>query len=148
MGADIYLRKKYEKHSEKYQKKFDVAIKERDDKRPESAEHKKAQKNVEKWYDLMLSKGYFRDSYNDSNLLWKMDLSWWEWANKYCDEEGEISPDKLKLLLVELDVNKSKLDNYDFENDKEREYFEQKYKDLTGLIQEAIDLNEPLEFSV
>jgi hypothetical protein len=38
-----------------------------------------AQKEVGKYYDLMFpSRGYFRDSYNGTSVLWRINLSWWQ----------------------------------------------------------------------
>jgi len=36
-----------------------------------------AQVKVEEYHAKMYESGYFRDSYNDTNLLWRFNLSWW-----------------------------------------------------------------------
>jgi hypothetical protein len=38
---------------------------------------------------------YFRDSYNGTSLLWRMDLSWWEDVIPMLDDEGCLSGDQL-----------------------------------------------------
>ena len=35
-----------------------------------------AQAEVAKYFDLMYSEGYFRDSYNVTNVLWRLGLTW------------------------------------------------------------------------
>jgi len=52
-----------------------------------------AQKRVLKYYDKMHERGYFRDSYNSSNLLWLFDLSWWQDVLEVLvDKDGKMSP--------------------------------------------------------
>jgi hypothetical protein len=41
----------------------------------------------------MYERGYFRDSYNPSNLLWLFDLSWWrDVLDVLVGKDGKMSP--------------------------------------------------------
>ena len=47
--------------------------------------------------------GYFRDAYNNSNLLWQFDLSYWaDIGKKFTTKAGYMSVKKTKELLAEL----------------------------------------------
>lgn len=46
--------------------------------------------------------GYFRDSYNNSDLMWQFGLSWWSDMAQYMTEENIMTPDHAKQLLKEL----------------------------------------------
>ena len=46
--------------------------------------------------------GYFRDSYNRSNLLWQFDLSYWNDMKQWVNEEGEMTVQKAIEFLEEL----------------------------------------------
>ena len=46
--------------------------------------------------------GYFRDSYNNWNLLWQYGLDYWVAFKKYLDEEGLLTPQGAQELLDEL----------------------------------------------
>jgi hypothetical protein len=76
MGADLYIRAIHDPIVEKYQPLFDKAVRRRDALPSDSNEQEVAQQEVEKYYDLMYSEGYFRDSYNSTNVLWTLGLSW------------------------------------------------------------------------
>ena len=77
MGADLYLNSVFQKNRGRYAPKFDHWVAKR------NALHKagqqeaavRAQKQVSKYFEKMYERGYCRDSYNPSNLLWLFDLS-------------------------------------------------------------------------
>lgn len=76
MGADLYIEKIHQPLLEKYQPLFDEAVRQRDALPRDSKEAKAAQRKVTRYYDLMYSDGYFRDSYNVTSVLWRLGLSW------------------------------------------------------------------------
>lgn len=45
---------------------------------------------------LYNSKAYFRDSYNMSNVLWTLNLSWWRDVLPFLDEQLELKGQKLQ----------------------------------------------------
>ena len=58
-----------------------------------------AQQRVEHCYDQMLSQGYFRDPYNNWDVLWQFGLSWWTDVIPMLDKEARLSVPQAKLLL-------------------------------------------------
>jgi hypothetical protein len=145
MGADLYIRKQYEVVKDKYEPKFDEAVAKRN-KTTDKKKEDKYQKEVEKYYDLMNSEGYYRDSYNDSNLLWKLGLDYWGWINDMLNKNGELTPTKAKIILKKVEIRKKRLN--DITNKKEREYFESKYKEFVKFLGEAIETKSNIECSI
>jgi hypothetical protein len=93
MGADLYIKSVHDPLLEKYQPLFDKAVRHRDALPNDSKEREAAQREVEKYYELMYAEGYFRDSYNSTNVLWTLGLSWWRdvvpLLNKHRELTGE-----------------------------------------------------------
>lgn len=149
MGADITLRSVHNKNYDKYEEEFKYWVDQRNklsQGMEDTKEYKDIQKKVVKYSDLMYSKGYFRDSYNDSNLLWKLDMSWWDLCKKYQNDNGMVEPKNLEIILKDLEDNRHKLDEIEYDTDLNKEYFTKKYNNLVKLIKTAIKLNEPLDF--
>ena len=94
----------------------------------------------------MYSEGYFRDSYNDSNLLWHLGLDYWVWFAGFVDEEGLLSSDNAEKVLAEVQSRKHLLD--EIEDQKEREYFHDKYDELVAFLRTAIELDQPILCSI
>lgn len=94
--------------------------------------------------DLDNAKGYFRDSYNNYNLLWQFDLSYWtDVAKRFCKDGTDLTVLGAEKWLKEM---------------KEREpIFEQNMKDLLagvnkvwdykGNLQNDEKVHEPYEFT-
>ena len=53
-------------------------------------------------YEKMYERGYFRDSYNDSALLGKFDLSWWDDVTPMLNDKSELTPEKACSFLAML----------------------------------------------
>ncbi len=96
MGADLYIQQIHKPIMEKYQPLFDAAVIKRDALPKDSQKWKAAQEEVTKYYDLMYSEGYFRDSYNCTSVLWTLDLSWWRDVTPLCDENRDLKGENLK----------------------------------------------------
>jgi len=63
----------------------------------------RAQKWVLKYYGKMYERGYFRNSYNSSNLLWLFDLSWWQDVLEVLvGKDGKMRPRNAKRFLQML----------------------------------------------
>lgn len=84
MGADLYA-VGYEKHRRAAEQLFDAAVKKRDENLlPNGQADPELQAQVDKAWDAMYpAELYFRDSYNPSSVMWRLDLSWW----------GDVEPD-------------------------------------------------------
>ncbi|MCK9370318.1 hypothetical protein M0R04_10460 [Candidatus Dojkabacteria bacterium] len=157
MGADLYIHNIYEKNRTKYQDLFDKWVDVRNTFPSDSKQHISAQKKVSYYWDKMSSRGYFRDSYNDTNLLNKFDLSYWH--NDFISEEGILLPSRAKELLAELKKrepifkkNVKKINLSEWEKGctraKLQKYFDNKYKEFKKFLNEAIKLDEDIDCSV
>lgn len=159
MGADLYLRSAFEKNRAKYAPKFSRWAGRRNAYR-DLGQHQaaaEAQKQVSKYYQKMYERGYFRDSYNRSNLLWLFDLSWWEdLHNVLTDEHGVMNPEAAERFLQLLadresafEANLKKLEVIEGETrEKVERYFRKKYQHLKAFLQKAIDRNESIDCSL
>jgi hypothetical protein len=94
----------------------------------------------------MHSEGYYRDSYNDSNLLWKLGLDYWGWFGSHLDKEGLLHPDQAAVILQEV-LNRHHLLE-EIENTEERKYLEEKFEEFTEFLRTAISAGEPIECSI
>ena len=56
-------------------------------------------------YDKMFSvdNGYFRESYNSSNLLWVLGLNYWNWLCGFVDGKGYLHPEHARLILNKIE---------------------------------------------
>jgi hypothetical protein len=117
----------------------------------------RAQKWVLKYYGKMHERGYFRDSYNPSNLLWLFDLSWWQDVlDVLVGKDGKMSPRNaerfLKMLADREPVFEAKLKKVKPAKGETRaeveEYFRGKYERLKTFLRQAIDRKESIECSL
>ena len=104
------------------------------------------QKKVEATYDKLYSEGYYRDSYNNSNLLWRLGLDYWVWFAGHLDDEGKLSPDNAAKILSDVEHRKHLLDEIDDKD--EREYFHEKYDQFLNFLRTAIELDESVACSI
>jgi len=159
MGADLYLNSVFRKHRDRYAPKFDHWVAKRDTlhKAGQQAAADEAQKQVLKYYDKMYQLGYFRDSYNSSNLLWLFDLSWWrDVLEVLVGKDGKMSPENAEHFLRLLEdrelvfqANLAKVKPADGETRAEAEqYFRKKYERLEAFLRKAIDRKERLQCSL
>jgi len=135
MGADLYcLGEEYRKYVEL----LDEWLHSTD------AERVKRGKLVEELeHKMWVEHKYFRDSYNDSNLLWKLGLDYREWFDdfiEYRDLWGEkrrvISSEGCKKILDEVKRRKHMLSNID--DSATRAYFEGKYERFVRFLESCI----------
>lgn len=94
-------------------------------------------------------KGYFRDSYNDWNLLWKFGLSWWADVIPMLDANRELTQAKTAELLQMLQAREPLFRaNLSGLSDKNRRYFERQYRKFKTFLQTAITDNAEIECSL
>ena len=159
MGADLYLNSVFRKHRDRYAPKFDHCVAKRDalHKAGQQVAANEAQKQVVRYYDKMYESGYFRDSYNSSNLLRLFDLSWWlDVLEVLVDQDGKMSPENAERFLRLLEdresvfqANLAKVKPADGETRAEVEqYFRKKYERLKAFLWQAIDRKECIECSL
>lgn len=159
MGADLYIQSLYKANEERFKPKFEEWVKIRDtatDKRIQD----EAQQIVSHYYERMHSEGYFRDSYNGTNTLNRLGLSWWRDVTKLTNKKGEMSIKNIKKFLALIDpipvqnVTKAELIEMHCAVDAEDtvESWNKMSQDgkveLVAFLKKAIELNEPIECSL
>jgi len=149
MGADLYISAVFDPHNKKWQEKFDEAVALRNSLTKDAPGYDEAQKQVEYCFDKMYERGYFRDSYNDSNLLWRFGLSWWEDIIPMLDDKSRLSVERANQLLTMLSVREVLFgENLASLPKKERRYFRAKYGEFKQFLTQAIDAGLPIDCSL
>lgn len=149
MGADLYIKSLYDANRKKWETRFNEAVALRDSLEPGTPEHHHAQSQVEEYFSEMNSLGYFRDSYNPWNLLWKFDLSWWEDVSKLLDREHRLSPEKARELLRMLKEREPVFEGTLASKDvRLQRYFRSEYQTLQDFLNQAIELDEPIDCNI
>jgi hypothetical protein len=106
---------------------------------------------------------YFRDSYNDSSLMWKIGLSWWQDLDPYMgpagdgvlgkDEDGEddysMHPPGIRRFVQEI-RNRSELLMFNCRDldQEEKEYFSDKYDRFLIFLDATADAGDTISCSV
>jgi hypothetical protein len=123
------------------------------------------------WGELHNADGwYFRDSYNESSLFWKLDLSWWQDLDQYMgpqgdgvlatDDNGEegysLHPAGMRRLAAEV-RSRSELLMYncrDLPDDSgpngvlDKRHFAEKYDRFLRFLSDAADAGDTIYCSV
>lgn len=154
MGADLYIESISQRKQTLYRDKFEQAVKMRDAlKSPYNQEY---QELVEFYYHKLKSAGYFRDSYNNSNLLFRFELSYWK-NDLELDDNGDLPPSQARRLLAMLkerepifeeSLTRIHEDGWSDEPEAVVHYFRMKYLRLRVFLKMAIKLNETIIWSV
>jgi hypothetical protein len=148
MGADLYISQLFDPQFSKWRKRFEKAITERDGLPEYTSEWEEAQKRAEECFQRMYERGYFRDSYNDSNLLNKFDLSWKE-VIPMLNDKHQLTPEKASALLAMLKARAELFEgNLASEQEPARRYFRHKYEEFKAFLNTAIQLGAPIECSL
>ena len=110
--------------------------------------------------------GYFRDSYNSTNLLWVLNLNWWNWLGGYLDGKGYLHPQHTRIILKKIEsrpVTEARLKHYlkdrNIElgkNDKSADdefaewldYFTEKRERFIQFLKMAIEADSPILCSI
>lgn len=97
---------------------------------------------------------YFRDSYNRSNLLWTVGMSWWgAYAEKLLTNKSEMSPRNCAKWLKMFDDAKAKGQTLPKPQQGETakdiaQYFAEKEKRFRAFFARAIKLKRKVIFSI
>lgn len=170
MGADIYLRSKFDSNFESVQVEIEEVYKLFDMTADSSimdmadGDKDKFQEMIQPLFNKAYSVGYFRDSYNSSNLLSQLGLDWWkdiipkldnqclpiehckwlleEIKNRRIGEETVSNPIENIHKRLGLETQEKSLDSDTLK------YFVEKKIELCNLLQDAITINEPLYCSL
>jgi len=148
MGADLYINSVQKKLEKKYNPLFEKWVAKRKEAKDE-VEEKKCQEKVTEYYNKMFADGYYRDSYNSSNLLWQYGLDYWGWFSKLLNKDGELEPMKAKIILMTLDdgINDFEENLSKLSKDNQK-YFAKKDKEFRKFLQTAIEMDEPIYCSI
>ena len=155
MGADLYINKLYQPNLEKYKPLFEAAVQRRDS-ATDAEEINLHQAKVDEYYDLMYSEGYFRDSYNDSSVLWQLELSGWGDVIPMLNRRGNLVGKNLDAFIAMLEnrqiPDKENLSHISHDNDQELQewhtYFVEKRLRLIEFLKTAKQLRAPVYCSL
>jgi hypothetical protein len=163
MGADLYINSIHERHYEEYKGLFDAAVARRDHHPWGSPEAEAAQADVSRYYDLMFDEeGYFRDSYNNSSLLWVLGLSWWQDVGNMLDEEGHLPLEAARRLRADVaqraEIMERKIAQHEEPFGDEQApgetredviaYFRDKLRRFIAFLDKSLELEEPIYCSI
>jgi hypothetical protein len=149
MGADLFISQLFDPQYKKWQKKFYKAVAYRDRLPAGSPEQEEAQKRVVFCFEKMYEQGYFRDSYNDSSLLWKFDLSWWDDVIPMLNDKAQLIPESASKLLAMLAEREQLFEcNLASEQEPMRRYFRREYTVFKRFLNQAIQLRVPIDCSL
>ena len=98
------------------------------------------------YFDKMYSDGYYRDSYDPSNLLWELGLNWWDWFGGHLDKDGLLQPDRAEVILNEVLSRRYLLES--MADEEMRADFEEKFEDFTRFLRTAINAGEAIGCSI
>ena len=149
MGADLFIRPVFEEQRSKWEKHFELAVARRNRLQRGTAAYDAAQQRVDFCYEKLYERGYFRDPYNDWDLLWNFGLSWWTDVIPRLDDEGRLSVEDTKKLLALLREREPTFEaNVSKSSAEDQQYFRERYRRLQRFLEEAIQLDEPVECSL
>jgi hypothetical protein len=147
MGADLYIRKLFDPQMKKYKRQIQIAVQKRDSALL-SSDKDKAQKEVDRLYNIMYSKGYWRDPYNKYEVLDKMKFSYWvdfPCLTKNVKGRRMMSPENAKMLACLLEKRNMNLRGF---NAEEKEYFKKGKNELIQFLNSASKLKQSIECSI
>lgn len=152
MGADVYLRSVFDANKKKAEPKFKRAVAARD-KAPKGPARDKAQERVDAAFGELFGPGYFRDPYNGTTFLDKLDLSWWVDIVPRLND-GKLPIDQARWFINELrtrtldDAKMLEVTAPDSTLEETRKFYEKDRADLIALLEKSIELDEPLDCSL
>lgn len=158
MGADLYIEKTHRPLTERYQPLLLAAALRREAAPAGSPEAQAAQAEVDQYRDLLCSTGYFRDNYNVTCVLWRLDQSWWDDVLPLCDDAGLLKGEALLKFRHMVGAAQLKLPTRKelkegrVELTKQgehslagwHEFFRREHRELLAFLDEAIAINSAI----
>lgn len=162
MGADLFIEQIHTPLVNRYKPLFLAALQKRNQAPKGSKAATVAQAELEKYAALMDSAGYFRDSYNATSVLWRLDLSWWVDVLPLCDKKRYLkggSLVKFRQMVQNAKLNlpsHQELKGQGLKLAAEGEhsvagwhaYFKESHARLLAFLDEAIALNTSIYCSL
>ncbi len=157
MGAELFIEEIRQTQEKKYWPPFNEAVRKRDQFPETSEKWAIEQKKVEKYHELLYSRGYFRDPYFVDGIFPWLGLSWDEVVSMV-DENARLKTKNLKKLRemvanakVSLPRRPKWMDMHQWLNLKAnnkspewRAYIEKRRKGLLKFLDTAIHLKSPV----
>jgi hypothetical protein len=147
MGADLFIRSLFDPQQAKWQPRFDRAVSERDRLARGTPEWERAQRRVWRYFARMQARGYFRDPYNDWDVLWKFELSWWNDVGKLLDRTHRLSVANAEKLLKMMRERETVFE-LNVRGKEHEQHFRKCYRAIQHFLGEAITRREPIECSI
>ncbi len=149
MGADLYIQSLHAAQRARWERRYEAAAKLRDRLPAGSTEAKGAQAEVERSFEQMYARGYFRDPYNNRDVLWQFGLSWWTDIIPMLDGDSALSVSASRRLLLILKERETAFEErLSAFLEKDQRYFRDRYAELQRFLNEAITLDEPITCSL
>jgi hypothetical protein len=149
MGADLYIREVFDANHGKWSGPFEQAVARRDRLSKDSPECRQAQREVDEYSEKMYEHGYFRDPYNDWDLLWQFELSWWNDIQPLLDDRCWLSYTQAQQVLAMLRRREPIFERNLAEfSPGVQENFRSRYAQLQGFLNQAVQLQLPIECSL
>ncbi len=84
--------------------------------------------------------GYFRDSYNNSNVLWQMGLSWWQDITPMLNKSSKLNLKKVREFKAMVESKEIPAEPKDYEGKPigERDYFVKARQELIDYLDQAL----------
>jgi len=149
MGADLYITPVYQPQRQEWQPRFEEAVRRRDTLAVGSPEYRDAQARVDECYEKLYDQGYFRDPYNDWDVLWKFGLSWWNDVIPMLDDEDRLGVAAVQSLLAMLKERENVFElKLAVLPPEDQRYFRDRYAALQEFLNQAVELDAPVEASL
>ena len=146
MGADLYIGSIVKPQRERYVTHYEHWIRVRDQATTE-VERLQAQLRVNRFFDRMYAKGYFRDSYNEHNLLAKFGLTWWQDVGARLTVTGFLPPTQVRWLMQALEERKRTFWSMIVRDPDWASYW-RRDRQLRAFLRQALQRNEAIECSL
>ncbi len=96
--------------------------------------------------------GYFRDSYNDYNVLWQMGLSWWRDITPMLNKKQELTVKRIKEFKAMVETREIPAEPKAYDGKPityaTRDDFVEWRQKLLDYLDQAIKENIPIECSL
>jgi hypothetical protein len=149
MGADLYIAPVYERQRQQWEPLFEKAVRRRDSANVGTEERRQAQVRVHECYERMHECGYFRDPYNDLDLLLKFGFDWWADVIPMLDDGSRLPVREAQHLLEMLKQREEVFElNLSPLPQSRQRYFRDRYGDLQRFLRLAVELDEPIHASL
>lgn len=162
MGADLFIPSLSTACRAKWEPVFKAACAKRDKLGRGTSAWEAAQKEVTEACDKMYAEGYYRDSYNATNCLNRVGLSWWKDVVPMCRKKDGVmslrNVKKFRNMVAKAKIEPVTRDSLlaahaTVDNDTNsveawNKYYVDGIKELIAFLDKALELKEPIDCSL